>query len=129
MWYIPLYLCTLVEIQDAMYEFCTERDYIYITHSTLQSTSCALYIDDKHINEKGGTAVFVSDILNGTGYRKQRRSNADYRGASKGKNEQVFVNKQHGLPGLPHSGNNLNAENNPQLMKMMLTYCLQTMLK
>ena len=59
-------------INDSMYTFCTENDYAYVTHTSLQDTGCRLFEDEKHLDSKGGTAVFVSDILNATGYRKSR---------------------------------------------------------
>ena len=119
------------KINDEMETFCTLRDYMFVTHSNLQSTTCKLYVDDKHIDNRGGTAVFVSDILNGTGYRKERRK--DPTATSNGRNVRTatYTNKQQGGDALamPLPGKVANLDNDPQLMKLMLSYCLQNMLK
>ena len=128
---------SITKINDAMYEFCTVRDYAYVTHSNLQSTSCKLFDDDKHIDAKGGTAVFCSDILNGTGYRKQRRN--DPTATSKGRSDRrpiptsTFTNNQlreyaSNAAILP-TGKGASPDTQDPLIKLMMTYCLQNMMR
>ena len=59
------------KINGDLREFCDQENFTYIPHASLQSPSCKLFNDQKHINETGGTAVFVSDIYYATEYRKK----------------------------------------------------------
>ena len=59
-------------INEELREFCTDNNFIYSDHPKLQSASCALFDDDKHIDKNGGTAVLVSDIYYASGFRQSR---------------------------------------------------------
>ena len=71
------YNVAVKKINEALFSFCNEYDFIYVSHDSLQKASCTLYADHgkdpKHLDDRGGTAVFVSDILNATGYRRQQQ--------------------------------------------------------
>ena len=62
------------KVNTELRDFCTEMSFSYVQHKSLQSSSCTLFEDndDKHINRTGGTAVLVSDIYYGTGFRQPR---------------------------------------------------------
>ena len=57
-----------------MENFCSDNDFVFVRHPTLQSPDCYLFDDDVHINRSGGTAVFVSDINRAIGLYQNART-------------------------------------------------------
>lgn len=52
----------ITEVNREMEDFCLKSDrYVYIRHETLQSNN-SCFMDDFHINDGSGTALFVADM-------------------------------------------------------------------
>ena len=60
------------KVNSELKQFCNDNGFTYVPHTSLQSTTCALFRDEKHVNKDGGTAVLVSDIYYATKYKKPR---------------------------------------------------------
>ena len=119
-------------INEAMYKFCVENNFIYVSHDSLQKSDCTLYAehgrDPKHIDGRGGTAVFVSDILNATGYRRQQRRAVARPGGTTGSVMHITARRPDKRPGSSDMrGNNdlVNCDND-QLFKLVMLRMLQS---
>ena len=44
----------ITKINKQIKSFCTQRDFTYVTHTSLQSTGCKLFEDEKHLDSHPG---------------------------------------------------------------------------